>query len=189
MKKLLLVFVFIICSCQTEKEKSISLEHVDSLSFRRNYFGHETLAGEKLNLFMNRNPEPLNISRDQKGSFDRILKKNGIIVNENLVLNKFDTLPDNFAYTFNHKKLAVSIRSLDYSEKLKTPGYILTFKDAKKVVAKDTLLFGFPPDVTFSKMDLDNNGTDEIYTVFRNYIINGDNFDVGIYELKETSKK
>jgi hypothetical protein len=70
---------------------------------------------------------------------------------------------------------------------VKTPSYELTFKDQNKIVLIDTLKFDWPPDVTFFKTDLDKDGVEELLSIFRWYIVNGDNFDLKIYKLRKVA--
>ncbi|WP_430412437.1 hypothetical protein [Kordia sp.] len=53
----------------------------------------------------------------------------------------------------------------------------------------DTLLFSNPTTVTYSTMDLNNNGIDELYMLHKQYSINGDNYELSVYELTETPEK
>jgi hypothetical protein len=66
-----------------------------------------------------------------------------------------------------------------------SPSYILTFMDKKTIVSIDTLKFDWPADVTFFKLDFDQDGSDELLSIYRWYIVNGDNFDIKIYKLKK----
>jgi hypothetical protein len=61
----------------------------------------------------------------------------------------------------------------------------LKFFEDKKCVLADTLQFGFPPDVTFFTAELEGDGSHELLALFRYYIVNGDNYDLGIYSIKE----
>ena len=74
---------------------------------------------------------------------------------------------------------------LEDPKQVKTPSYELTFIDGNTSILIDTLEFDWPPDVTFIKVDLDEDGTEEILSIFRWYIVNGDNFDLKIYKLKK----
>lgn len=177
---ILIVITFI--SCETYP-KSYSLEKLDSYSFRRNYFGSDTLTGKALYDFMNRKPFVDHADIQKESTFYKHFVREKIIDNHRWDLAKFDTLPENFSYNLNDKKVTVSI-DFSYFEKENTNNYILTFTDAAKTITKDTLSYEFPPDVIFSKMDLNKNGTDELYALYKNYAINGDNFELTVYELK-----
>jgi len=87
-------------------------------------------------------------------------------------------------YHLAQKEIATTI-DFKYLEKENTNNYIPTFKDGKHTILKDTLTFKFPPDVIFSTMDLNKDSTDELYTLYKNYAMNGDNFELNIYEMKQ----
>ena len=81
--------------------------------------------------------------------------------------------------------LNVETKYLEDPKEVDSPSYELTFVKANKIILCDTLEFGWPPDITFIKTDMDKDGTEELITIFRWYIVNGDNYDLKIYELKE----
>lgn len=168
------------------KEQAYELVNVDSVFFRRAYHGHDTMNGEELDVFLNRNPDWCSGDEDLKNRYSyKGLVKEGIILDGNLNLSEIDTLPETFEYHYSRKqKFTVQTRRLEDPKTVKTPSYELTFLDKQKVVLVDTLGFGFPPDVTFFTRDLNADGKDELCALFRWYIINGDNFDITIYELK-----
>ncbi len=168
-------------------ESKYELVRVDSFQFRRAYHGHEELSGSKLEVFLNRNPEP-NDDYSTVGNhpFYSQLIEHKIILDANLNLNQIDTLPNNFEYTFSPEvTFSVKKKNLEYTEELDLPSYELTFNNGNDIVLVDTLGFGFPPDVIFFIRDLNKDGKQEFLTVYRNYIVNGDNFDLDIYELKK----
>lgn len=169
----------------TAKEK-YDLKLVDAYAFRRNYFGQEKSSGEKLDSFMNRKPNQADKREEKKqGPLYSELAENGIIENKTLNLRKLDSLPDNFIYNYSKKKrLNVKVDYFETYDGEGSLGYILTFKDKDNIVLQDTLEFDFPPDVTISALDLNNDGKDEIITLNRYYIINGDNFDLKVYEVE-----
>lgn len=139
---------------------------------------------------MNRNPEPYEDYVNSKSHplySDLVERK--IILDANLNLLQVDTLPEQFGYQLSqNKQIKVETRLLEKSKEIDAPSYELTFKENNKVVLKDTLEFGFPPDVTFFTTDLNNDGKQELLTIYRWYIVNGDNFDLTIYELKKETE-
>ncbi|WP_298517440.1 hypothetical protein [uncultured Kordia sp.] len=178
----IVIILTMFCSCETST-KSYSLQELDRFLFRRNYFGADSLSGKALYDFMNRKPY-VNYTDTQKESpFYKHFIREKVIENQRWNLAKFDTLPENFMYNLNNKEITVSVK-FSYFEKENTNNYILTFKDAENLITRDTLTFEFPPDVIFSKMDLNKNGTDELYALYKNYAINGDNFELSIFELE-----
>ena len=169
-----------------KKTKTYQLVEVDSYGFRRAYHGHDTLKGRALDAFMNRDPEPDEKyhTSDKHPMYSQLMNV-GIIKNGNLSLSKLDTLPAHFIYQFSRNQcFKVKSRLLQDPKVVKTPSYELRFMHGEKTVLMDTLAFDWPPDVTFFKADLDKDGTEEILSIFRWYIMNGDNFDLKIYRLK-----
>lgn len=161
-----------------------ALMELDSYSFRRAYHGHDTLSGEDLEVFMNRNPEGEDYSNSREHALYAALCKTRLFLDGNLNLTEIDTLPEDFSLQFSPGHFCrVKTTLLQDPKAVKTPGYELTFTEKNKVILIDTLEFAWPPDVTFMKTDLDEDGTEELISIFRWYIINGDNFDVKIYNL------
>ena len=190
--------LFILYSCSNnEKQKVVKLkvekydyklEEIDSYSFRRAYHEHETFDGEKLERFMNRNPEPNEFIMLPKKShpFEKQLCEIGFFKDGNLNLKEIDTLPDQFTFQIvKNNFLKVKTNYLDDPKMVESPSYILTFMDKKTIVSIDTLKFDWPADVTFIKLDIDQDGSDELLSIYSWYIVNGDNFDIKIYRLKK----
>ena len=91
-------------------------------------------------------------------------------------------MPDNFTYKASNKKLKVQ---LSFPDTFEIPARILTFYDNTTKIHVDTIFYENPTNVSFTTMDLDGNGTDELYTLFEWYAVNGHNYELGIYELSE----
>jgi hypothetical protein len=189
------LFIFYACSHQ-EKQKVVKLKvekyqyklvEIDSFSFRRTYHEHETFEGKKLENYMNRNPEPNEIYAYSKSHpFEKQLSEIGLFKDGNLNLKEIDTLPDQFTFQVAKNKLfKVKTNYLDDPKMIESPSHILTFMDKKTIVSIDTLEFDWPADVTFIKLDIDQDGSDELLSIYRWYIVNGDNFDIKIYRLKK----
>jgi hypothetical protein len=182
MKQIIAVFllVFLFLSCES---KQYSLQKLDSFSFRRNFFGADTLSGEVLKIYLNRNPTTDEEYNENTHPFYPFLAKEKVIANNQLYLNKLDTLYNSFNYTTDGKDFTVFV-DFAYISETDSNNFIFDFKIEDDLIIRDTLVFGFPPDVIFSKMDLNQNGTDELYALFKNYSLNGDNFELSVYELK-----
>lgn len=171
----------------TERD-NYELIEIDSYSFRRAYYyDHDTLAGDELDLFMNRNPEPNeDYSNSKNHPLYNELVQTGLIQDGNLNISGLDTLPGKFNYQISKNNFCtVETRLLEDPNQVKTPSYELTFIESGQVILIDTLEFDWPPDVTFIKSDVKQDGTEELLSIFRWYIVNGDNFDLKIYELKK----
>lgn len=190
------LFIFYSCS-YNEKQKIVKLKtekyqyklvEIDSYSFRRAYHGQDTLVGEEWERFMNRNPEPNEFIMLPKKShpFEKKLSEIGLFKDGNLNLKEIDTLPDQFTFQVaKNNFFKVITNYLDDPKMVKSPSYILTFMEKKKIVSIDTLEFDWPADVTFIKLDIDKDGSDELLSIYSWYIVNGDNFDIKIYRLKK----
>ena len=179
-----ILILITLCSCQ--EEKSYDLKQLDAYSFRRNYFGSDTLVGKELAKFMHRNPVQNHEYKSQKGNFYHNLTHHGIIHDKELILTKLDSLPDYFTYKISNKNIKLHI---SYPDSFETEGLILSFREKQVIFHTDTLLFSNPTTVTYSTMDLNNNGTDELYMLHKQYSINGDNYELSVYELTETPEK
>lgn len=177
-----ILILIILCSCQSERQKNYDLIQLDAYSFRRNYFGSDTLAGKELDKFINRNPVQNYEYKSKKGSFYDKLTQHGIINNKELILNKLDSLPNYFEHAFSNRKIKLLI---SYPQTFERPALILSFREDETIFYEDTLLFDNPTNVSYSTMDLNKNGTDELYLLFKNYAVNGDNYELSIYELTE----
>lgn len=173
-----MIFSFVGC----HKEKSYSVKQLDAYSFRRNYFGSDTLQGKASESFLNRNPVQNYEYKTQEGRFYEELVSNGIIDNKELILNKFDSLPNDFPYKIRDKSVMLNI---SYPESFDVSGRILIFRERETIIHRDTIYFDNPTQVTFCKMDVNKNGTDELYALFEWYAANGDNYELSVYELEE----
>ncbi|OFZ12516.1 MAG: hypothetical protein A3D92_16160 [Bacteroidetes bacterium RIFCSPHIGHO2_02_FULL_44_7] len=169
-------------------QASYELVELDAYSFRRAYHDQEGLKEAELEAFMNRNPEAMYLftNENQHAALFALLTEHKILVDGDLNLQLVDSLPEPTTYQFSKsKELQLETRLLEDPKQVKTPSYELTFRDNEKIVLIDTLPFDWPPDVQFFTMDLNKDGKEELFTVFHWYIINGDNYDVHIYELRE----
>lgn len=162
------------------------LVQVDYYSFRRAYHESDALSGHALELFMNRNPEPIlgYANSTERGLYMELVEAE-LIKDDNLNLSEIETLSSPFDYQTAQIKFQVETRLLEDPKALEETAYELTFKAKNKVVLMDTLEFGFPPDVTFFTRDLNADGNQELLILYKWYIVNGDNFDLAIYELKK----
>lgn len=172
---------------QVEK-REYELIEMDSYGFRRAYYTEEELEGEALDVFMNRNPEPYEeyANSAEHPLYDQLTRA-GIFQAGKLNIRDLDTLPDPFDFqAAPDMRFKVERRYLDDPSKVSTPSFEFTFTDSDRIVCVDTLEFGWLPDVTFVKFDLEQNGSEVLVSIYRWYIGNGDNFDLKIYELKKS---
>jgi hypothetical protein len=192
-------FVLLSCTYSGYQEKTellhenykYALVEIDSYDFRRAYHGIDTLEGYALDSFLNRNPWANEIySNSADHPFFNDLLRLGILDHGDLNLSDLDTLPNQFNYQFkpNHF-FKVKTKYMDDPIQVKTPSFELTFWDNARLVLIDTLEFSWPPDVAFFKKDLDEDGSEELLSIFKWYIVNGDNFELKIYQIKKVNQQ
>ena len=58
-------------------------------------------------------------------------------------------------------------------------------KDDKRDILKDTLEFDFLPEISFSILDIDNDGQDEFCSILKEYVLNGDNYLLEIFKIEK----
>lgn len=166
------------------KPARFSLVPSDSYNFRRAYHGSENYNGSALDSFMNVPPLMGEIfdGLDKHPYYSALMEKR-IIVNEKLYFDSLRALPDSFNLQISSSK---SLRGeIHYLEEVSKEflAYTLTLYDNEHLVLEDTVTCDFPPDLQFYAMDLDNDGRQEILSMYTWYFINGDNFDLNIYNL------
>ncbi len=178
-------------TCQFEfpaKEGSYALQEVDSLFFRRSFLGQENMEGQEWENYLNRNPDLIALP-DKSGpdSFYRGLCRKGYIVDD-LILNleKIETLPNEFSWEpFPGRIVQVKTRLIQDPKLNSEPFVEFVFKEDGKRIGIDSVEFEWPPDYCFFKEDLNDDGIEELISVYQYYIVNGDNFNVKVYQLKD----
>lgn len=174
---------------ELNNDTSYRLVEMDHYAFRRAYHDSENMTGAALDAFMNRNPEPNeDYSESSEHPYYKQLIANELFVDGNLNLGYFDTLPEKLIYHYSkNESFTIETRLLEDPKLVPSPSYELTFLSETKTVLIDTLAFDFRPDVTFFTCSLDSPEKEVLVTVFQCYIVNGDNFDIRIYELQRGS--
>lgn len=175
-------------SVKPDPPEKISYDLVkrDSFFFRRAYHDHHLMEGTARDSFMNRNPDLISAfdSEVENDMYEGLIHQ-GFIRNGALNLQAIDTLPFQFRYHFS-KNHAMQVNTVMMEPKNDSElfSYILKFYDHHQKILTDTLFFDFPPEVTFIQTDLNNDGKNEIGTLYKWYIINGDNYELQFYELQ-----
>lgn len=152
--------------------------------FRRNYFYNDSIyENEKaLKELDNRNPETLDARDFVLGSkyFNGVKNLNLFDTDLNLNIKTWDLLRKREAKAMmvNGKKYSVTI---DYD----VVGHNFKIEDGKRIMAKQSFKIGYPPDVSFMVYDIDQDHQDEILAFSQWYIINGDNYDIYVYEIEK----
>jgi hypothetical protein len=167
---------------KSPENKEYILTELGSYDFRRNYFGSEDMKGDSLDSFMNRNPEGAGFTITH---YYDALVENQILVNNCLNLSKLDTLLDSFVYNYSNEiQMNVQVESLQYSKPYNKIGYVLNFNQDSNLILADTLEYNYPNDVIFNTIDINKDGKDELFALYRYYAINGDNYELTIYNLE-----
>jgi hypothetical protein len=168
-----------------EAVKKISIRFVDELDFRKSYADAQ---------FMNNEKEIARYYEDQKKSNpllvlgygqNETLRKRfeelGIVKNEELLLHKFKYHKrNNFQYTSVSKK-KLNIRFRRTLEKIyETNLFVATDHDSSEIA-----VHGFLQNFKYAFLDIIPGGNKELVVMNEYYIMNGDNFDLTIYEIIE----
>ena len=185
MMKLNKLILLLFCSqfltnCANSDKKAYKLTKIGSYSFRKNYSGSENLKGNELESFMSRNPTQNSVVTDD---FCKKLIKGNLIIENTLNLKMFKEIPNDFRYKYSSNLILNG--NYKYSEDKNSPHIILTFKDDKRVILKDTLEFDFLPEISFSILDIDNDGQDEFCSILKEYVLNGDNYLLEIFKIEK----
>lgn len=190
------ILILIIATCSDQKnpenvesiedDRKYQLAEVDSYSFRRAYYGHNNLEGTQLDSFMNRRPVSNDVYTNSKDHplYQSLCEKK-VILDGDLNIKSLVPLPDLFDFrAFPKINLSVAIQYLEDPNGIHKPAYELTFSENNNIVLIDSLEFDWPPDVSFYKLDLNKDEKEELLSIYKWYIMNGDNFDIKIYELE-----
>lgn len=169
---------------ESQPTHEFEIERLDYLLFRRSYsYSEEIYENEKLRSELdNRNPERINGQNKAYTNYDSGFHKLGLLDEEgNLKLKVWEKISERSPDKINigEQEYLLHIAS-DNGE-----GYDIEIRTKNKVlVAKNNFKFGDLPEVSFYVYDIDNDGQDEIISLFHWYIINGDNYDFHVYEIR-----
>lgn len=169
---------------ESQPTHEYEIERLDYLLFRRSYsYSEEIYENEKLQSELdNRNPERINGQNEANTNYDSGFNKLGLLDEEgNLKLKVWEKISERSPEKINigEQEYLLNIAS-DNGE-----GYDIEIRTKHKVlVAKNNFKFGDLPEVSFCVYDIDNDGQDEIISMFQWYIINGDNYDFNVYEIR-----
>ena len=195
------IVVVLLFSCHTEtkrnaktetrkKDKSpyaLKIVQMRGFGFRRNYsYSEKTYENKKLrNELDNRNPENLDTKDFVTKSkyFQGFKKLNLFDKSLNLNIKTWDSLREKEIdkMFINGKNYPIS---MEYDNK---DGFNFKIEDGKQILAKENLKYGLPPDVSFMIYDIDNDNQDEIIAFYHSYIVNGDNYDLIVYEIEKNN--
>lgn len=151
----------------------ITINSIDSLSFRRSYDGFENWPEDRKDFLENRDP---NGTIGSKLKTKIKLSKNGLIHNDSLKLSYFKNL-DSFVLKSN-KGDSIKVFS-NYMEGFsKYEIFVTDGSDTSKIqLSVDN------PEIKFALIDFIPGNFPEIIILRNYYIMNGDNYDINIYQV------
>jgi hypothetical protein len=186
----ILVFIFLIFSCenkvdkenfkkqsQTKIEKTVSIEKIESISFRRTYVGHENLSDKELEKLYKSNPtlETLN----ENSPIVKKLNNLNLLQNADLNLHKFEAKKLRKDYLDNKNKIVIECKY----DSLHLSKVDFLIKNGKRNYTK-TLDFNGDHIIGIILQDIDDDNVKEILVLTNFYIMNGDNFILTILKYK-----
>jgi hypothetical protein len=174
--KLLVFSNFFIYGC-TESESERHYKYVGQVGFRRSYGGHENWSEAELDSVEKSNPSYMVSSDSLAGKVLAILSRLGIGNNQELFLDKIaKDLKDTITF-INH---SADIDTIYISYDIAHMRASIQIRNAQ---IKDSLPIKDEPfSHTFSLVRFQSNSNPYVVFVNQYYIMNGDNYEVSIYE-------
>jgi hypothetical protein len=172
---IIVVLSTINCQNSTSTSNHFSIKLLDSVQFRRSYFGRENWPVNEDSILSNRNPD---LGNDIRPQLKSRLESLGIMYQDSLVLAKFQLL-DSFPLVSKTGTKLKAFTSLENNI------MYLTICKHEKIIVKLELTTDTFTDIKLNLSDFVTGGYEEIIVVKNYYIMNGDNFDIFIYELKD----
>ena len=175
-KLLLIVFIFVsFCQISCDK-KSIVINKVAEYNFRRFYSGIIEASKEESDSIISSSPEIIDSKVDNQ-ALERILSNIGIVVNGKLDLKKLN---------LNYSQ--ITKESIDTNYKFCRVFYdeninkqVLEVKSNGKKIKR--ILINQNP-IKYQSLDLIKGGNPEIILLENIYFMNGDNYNLQIFEVK-----
>ncbi len=162
----------IIQSSDTSKKKSIN--KIGELLFRISYSGHDTMSNSELEKLLKSNPWNID-GKDSR--IKKLLEAKGLIKEDELLLSKFKITKKN-KYALENKtrnKIKATLNHDGFGH------YKLFVQNGNQ---SDSLTINNLGDLYFKIEDIIPGGFEELIIIVKYYIMNGDNFVVGVYEFK-----
>ena len=171
---LLFFFAYLLCALGCRKSsKTVSIKTLDSLSFRRSYASFQDLSDKELDSLQTTNP---NAQFGNNLKVQTKLSELGLINNGLLKLSEFKNLD-----SFNLKSKSGNIINAYIGYDKPYSSCQITFRD-KSDSAKISLNVD-NPEIQFAFVDFITGDFPEIIVLRNVYIMNGDNYDINIYQI------
>lgn len=151
-----------------------AINKIGELLFRISYEGHNIISEEELERLLKSNPYSIEISdNDLKPLFEH----KGFIKDDELLLSKFRLVEKHKLELGNQagNRITGSLNHDGYGR------YKLFIQNGNQ---SDSLTIKNSGDLYFKIEDVIPGGVEELIIIVKYYSMNGDNFDVGVYEIK-----
>jgi hypothetical protein len=176
---LLLIFSYIFIPGCTESAKERHYKYVGQASFRRSYAGHENWSEAQLDSAEKSNPFYLFSSDSSANHVLAILNRLGIGNKDELLLNKIEQdLKDTITIVNNHADFDTICITYDIPH-TRSSIQIKNKQSIDSIPIKDEAF-----SHTFNLVRLKDNSNPFIVFVNQYYIMNGDNYEISVYEKK-----
>jgi hypothetical protein len=156
-------------------------QHIGQVSFRRTYAGLENLSDAELDSVEKTNPSFMYPTRTSEDTMLTILTSLGVAVKDDLLLDKITSRLKDTIY-ISTTNLQIDTVYIGYSQTKETGTATIQVKNGKNVDSipiKDEVF-----SHTFSLFELNDNKKPLFAFINQYYIMNGDNYEVSLYEKK-----
>jgi len=150
------------------------INKIGELPFRISYAGHNKMSKEELEILLASNPYSID---DNNKDLKQLLEKKGLIKGKELLLPKF-RLVEKHKIELKNQFANCIAGSLNHDG---LGNYTLFLKSNSQ---SDSLTINNLGDLYFKIEEIIPGGYEELIIITKYYLINGDNFDMSIYEFK-----
>lgn len=173
----LIICDFVLFGCKSESVKHY--DYIGQVSFRRTYAGLENLSDDKLDSVEKTNPSFMFPTHTSEDTMLNILIKLGIANKNEMLLDRITPfLKDTIFLTNRNFKTDTVFIKYD-TAKAKASIYIKTIQTTDIIPIKDESF-----SHTFSLVQIKERSNPYIVFINQYYIMNGDNYEVSLYEKK-----
>ncbi|MFT3844516.1 MAG: hypothetical protein QM725_05655 [Lacibacter sp.] len=182
--KLQVLVLLIICNlifgCTSEERKQ-DYKYRGQVSFRRSYAGHENLSDKELDSLRNANPLFMEQSNASEDTLLAILVKSGMVKENELLLDKISSELKDTIF-ISSEKSGIDTAYISYNQTKESGMAVIHIRNGKlfDTIPISDEVFSH----TFSLARLNYNTRLMFVFVNQYYIMNGDNYEVSVYEKK-----
>jgi hypothetical protein len=184
MNKIFLIIAFFFAffsSCEFKKSKHISIHYTGEIGFKRSYASIQFVENEKeINEYLEKQHTNNPIFSDtDNNSLKKQFERLGLTIDDDLLLSKFVSTNKEENQIIDNKGNKIKVvfqQSPDTGERWLN---ILSGKDSSKIKIDAHFM-----DLQYSIIDVIPGRNKEIVVLSQYYIMNGDNFDFLVYEIR-----